>query len=491
MRRAFGITVVCLLLSLEGHEAACGDDKSVDYRKRTVQQLLEIVGGEHKARALAAMLTLAHGAFPKEPLRAALAKMEDGAARGRLGFVLAQKGERAGYAALLSSPVADHLWAQQFLREAGAPTEDTAKGPWRRAAKAWLTKQPDDALKKAIHGEGFGLWMHVRGPASADWRTYLLGVHVLQDVGDRDRARSLFAAVAHAFPESEHAVTAKEHADVLAAMVKEDKVWIQPKDPQALPKTERLAYLVHHLRDINHYQYMQPGGCALLGPWGRFGEERQPNPADALMAMGDEALPTLVNLLDDRRMTRSVAYWRNFHPSRKILRYQDVAVRILGHLLPFRPYRARSTGGDFSIASPDKRRAIKARVEAWIEKTRGKSQVERLWIAVAEAHIRDALKLLRALALEHGQKDRVLKRLHAFWDGERNRWYRPRTTLLMAELGDLSRVLKTIEQFKEFNPQHILDAPDGGAAALNARDEVAELEEKYGRKARDKEGAGK
>jgi hypothetical protein len=69
---------------------------------------------------------------------------------------------------------------------------------------------------------------------------------------------------------------------------------------------------------------------------------RRSNAAVGLRDIGRPAIPRLINLLRDRRPIRAVGFWRVFHPSRTVLRYQDVAIEILQGLIPKRIY-ARST----------------------------------------------------------------------------------------------------------------------------------------------------
>ncbi|WP_075096631.1 hypothetical protein [Planctomyces sp. SH-PL14] len=76
---------------------------------------------------------------------------------------------------------------------------------------------------------------------------------------------------------------------------------------------------------------------------------RRSNAAAGLRDIGRPAIPRLINLLRDRRRIRAVGFWRVFHPSRTVLRYQDVAIEILQELIPKRIY-ARST-----TAAPERR----------------------------------------------------------------------------------------------------------------------------------------
>src|SRR5439155_4348695 len=132
-----------------------------------------------------------------------------------------------------------------------------------------------------------------------------------------------------------------------------------------------------------------------------------------LKEIGEPAIPALIKLLADRRPTRSVGYWRNFAPSRTVLRFQDAAIQILDELLPAPFYRPNSTGAYFSTESSKVRRRVIRSIKSWYPSSLGKSEAEKKWLAVeAATGIYQQLGLLQDLALEHGQKERVLVTLH-------------------------------------------------------------------------------
>jgi len=221
----------------------------------------------------------------------------------------------------------------------------------------------------------------LQGDERKAWTLFSAGVEALQDKGDRNRAAELFGQVAAEYPESRYAADSKELATFLRQMVEEDKRWTEPIDPKALAVEEKIAYYRYHLRDLNCYQLSQPGMCYVLQDIRP--EREKTNAAIKLKEIGEPAIPALIELLKDRRPTRSVGYWRDFSPSRTVLRFQDAAIQILGGLLPAAFYRPNSTAAYFSTESSEVQERVIKSIKSWYEESRGKPEVEKKWLAVA------------------------------------------------------------------------------------------------------------
>jgi hypothetical protein len=306
------------------------------------------------------------------------------------------------------------------------------------------------------------------GDEKKTWAIFSAGIKSLQDQGNRDQAAGFFEQVANEFPQSRYAKDSKELGSLLRQMLEEDKGWTEPSRPDALPRERKIAYYVYHLRDVNCYQLSQPGTCYLLQDFGR--EHRQTNAAMKLKEIGEPAIPALINLLEDRRPTRSVGYWRDFAPSRTVLRLQDAAIQILDELLPAPFYRPNSTGAYFSTESPEVRDRVIRSIKSWYQAGLGKSEVEKKWLAVEAAPgIYQLIALLRDLALEHGQKERVLTTLHQM-SGQRNPLQLPQMSELMCELGDYEKVAAVASAYIAGDYDVGTSLPDDSAAGSNAED---------------------
>lgn len=84
-----------------------------------------------------------------------------------------------------------------------------------------------------------------------------------------------------------------------------------------MPLSERVPALVDALDEVSVQQMGQPGSVI-------FGEDPV---VQALDEAGEAALPSLFNAVEnDRRLTRSVGFWRDFGPDRQLKSVRDAAV---------------------------------------------------------------------------------------------------------------------------------------------------------------------
>lgn len=172
-----------------------------------------------------------------------------------------------------------------------------------------------------------------------------------------------FRSFSQKFAGTRHAPQADETAKILERMVKEDVEHEQRKKPLSeMTMDERVAELIYQLRDQNGRQWKQPGGCEIfLDPrddQGLFMEienvaEGSGSPATQLLWIGFEAVPQLIEHLEDDTLTRSVGYGRDFRFSHEALRVRDCARAILHRIsaLPydgyFTPYKVETWWKEF------------------------------------------------------------------------------------------------------------------------------------------------
>jgi hypothetical protein len=170
----------------------------------------------------------------------------------------------------------------------------------------------------------------------------------------------------------------------------------------------------------------------------------RPNPAMELAKLKEDAIPALLALLEDRRPTRSVGYWRDFAKSRTVLRYQDAAVAMLGKLLPAPLYQRHTTSSYFSVEEPEVRAKVAVRLRDWFREAEGKGDVEKKWLAYGMVDLHPSgLGLLRSIGLDAGQKGKVLDELRRLYSAA-DPVYRPLIVEVLADLGDTSRVAETL-----------------------------------------------
>jgi len=283
------------------------------------------------------------------------------------------------------------------------------------------------------------------GSEKSAWLIFYNGVQTLQNKGDRKKAAEYFREVADKYSSSDYGSDSKELADLLDIMVKEDAVWQEPVAIEKLNLQEKIAYNIYHLRNVNCYQRMQPGMCCLLKESKR--KDAPYNAAIELKKIGRPAIPALIELLKDRRPTRSVAYWRNFVPKRTILRYQDAARQILPSLIPKSFYRKTAPFTYLSMATSDEQKAVYEQWKEWYAKNGHKSNAKLQWEAYAGfTSPRKRLRLLSMLIKEPGQKAKVKEKLHELAN-KLDPVYLPLISAKLIAMGDLSLVPKVSEAF--------------------------------------------
>jgi hypothetical protein len=127
-----------------------------------------------------------------------------------------------------------------------------------------------------------------------------------------------------------HTHMVKYYLDRLKKMVEEDEAHakLPLKPDKDLTKKERIAELIFRLRDQYGIQWSHPGSCDIFD---RFLESKDApkTPAHQLVKMGYDAVPQLIDALDDERFCRAVQ-WNHF--SARVLRVGDCASMIIGRI---------------------------------------------------------------------------------------------------------------------------------------------------------------
>ena len=205
-------------------------------------------------------------------------------------------------------------------------------------------------------------------PTAKAWGEFSVALTELQQNGNRKEAARRFRRVATEFPNTYYADDSRELADLLDKMVVEDEKYHAPAKLADLSVDGQIAHHVHQLRDVVAEQWSQPGYCHVLNNLHQLLDRAEDRPvadaAQSLHAIGKPAVPALIELLDDRRPIRGVGYWRNFHPSRTVLRYQDAAIQLLEAILEQELYDRRTTSSYFSTEKPDRRAEIAEAIRA-------------------------------------------------------------------------------------------------------------------------------
>lgn len=168
------------------------------------------------------------------------------------------------------------------------------------------------------------------------------------------------------FPQSKHVARAKEFVSILTRMSTEELP----------PKSKPIERLIFQLRDQDGAQLGQPGSCDILfadrlndairesAP--ELANKNEASPARKLIDIGYDAVPLLIDHVDDDTLTRSVRYWRSFRFSHCVLRVSDCVKTILREIAP--------TGRTFEIGDDPAttKRAMQAHYARIVEQLESK-----------------------------------------------------------------------------------------------------------------------
>lgn len=134
----------------------------------------------------------------------------------------------------------------------------------------------------------------------------------------------------------------------------------------------RVDFLIADLDNVSARQMGQPGGVDL-------GDDPI---VQALIAQGTVAVEPLLHVLEnDRRLTRSVHFWRDFARSRDMISVGEAAYVALSGILGTSFFEPGSTGDDLTAHGLEGRRRVAARIRAYWNKWRGVPELER-WYRV-------------------------------------------------------------------------------------------------------------
>ncbi|MEM7475024.1 MAG: hypothetical protein AAF483_08525 [Planctomycetota bacterium] len=177
-----------------------------------------------------------------------------------------------------------------------------------------------------------------------------------------------FQGIKQEFPEHENAERVAETIRILKRMVVEDEKRFEAGETSDLSGEQLVADLIFRLRDQNGQQFSQPGSCDIFWNDRPFmhKQEKDPtkySPAWQLKKLGVEAVPLLIEALDDDSFTRSVGFHRDFYFSHSVLRVSDCAERILGEIAGRSFYVRQNTAG--TMSKDAKNAGTKKQVESW------------------------------------------------------------------------------------------------------------------------------
>ena len=267
----------------------------------------------------------------------------------------------------------------------------------------------------------------------AAWQSFAQGIAMLRSGTPRSELLNHWKETLRVFDHSRYHEQLTDLTSQLEKQVVEDQklAGSDVEDPGKLPLPQRINYYIARLPDVHGAQWSQPGHCVTYG----MGEGTQVS--DALIKIGRPAVPKLIEHLDDRRLTRSIGFWRNFAPSRVVLRVQDVAVQCIEQIVDIRFYHSSSTSSYLSNEKEEKRRAVVEDIKEWWTTNGSKTPLEGYLARMDRGNIYDRLAVLGKIeSIDKTAVDSIAT-LNRWAAGEDFRQL-PKVAEALARRGDLS-----------------------------------------------------
>ncbi|HVW39244.1 MAG TPA: hypothetical protein VHB99_18135 [Pirellulales bacterium] len=162
--------------------------------------------------------------------------------------------------------------------------------------------------------------------------------------------------------------------------------------------------IVFQLRECKAVQFMQPGSC-WIPSHSQPAEGPKANAADLLVAEGFDAVASLIEALEDTRLTRSYGYYRNFDHWRYVLQARDAAIQTLVVIADDgadrRLYFNNTSSGYFSNDKEEVRAAAIERVNEWWTEAQALGEAQWLRGRLKNAGQSRAMLLRRLVRIEH------------------------------------------------------------------------------------------
>ncbi len=201
------------------------------------------------------------------------------------------------------------------------------------------------------------------------WRYFLHGVNLLKYADKREAIpylkRSLELAPTADFGEDRHEL-----------ITQLEKRVGEPTSGQKLPDvppygSDAMARV--YVAELVNLRCLQSGQPGSIDPyWKEYSYEEDPSlPTTKLLKLGMDAIPALIDALEDDTPTRTVEHWRDFHRSRKVWRVSDFAVRVLSDI-------SQKSFVYHRKLKPEEKQAVIAKIRAWYAESSGMSEDDRM-----------------------------------------------------------------------------------------------------------------
>ena len=142
------------------------------------------------------------------------------------------------------------------------------------------------------------------------------------------------------------------------------------KKVSEMSRCESIQYWIYQLRDFSAQPWGERGDAHIFSWCGEA-----PTPADRIVAAGVDAIPMLIEALEDATPTRTLVYDRFRRDSWEPLRRQDIAFQCLERIVGCRFYAALEKE-TFVTECPEARASVLAHVRNWWKISQGNPQAK-------------------------------------------------------------------------------------------------------------------
>ena len=219
------------------------------------------------------------------------------------------------------------------------------------------------ALVAAVLSSGWSMNQGLAGPYNEMvWEVLRPAMLQFQKGGSRDEFLATCKKLVADFPGSEYDAMLKSWIEPMEREAKAPPDFLKKK-PEERTDDEQVRNAVYQLRDVAGKQPMQPGR-PMVFTWAGKGLPQ----VERVLTFGPAAIPHLIAALDDDTPTRTLGFWRDYHPSGYyLLRRSDVAIQCIEKIAKRDFYDSEYVSGRLSVEEPERRAEVIAEVKKWWE----------------------------------------------------------------------------------------------------------------------------
>lgn len=209
------------------------------------------------------------------------------------------------------------------------------------------------------------------------WLHFLRGVNLLM-FADRKEVLPHLRLVGELSPEGEFAAQSKDLVGHLEKLVADENKPEKVVDESKLSDAAKAELYLSRIPDLRCPQMAQPGFIVPYLPVVDGRPDENP-PTLKLKDMGLQAVPRLIEALENDTPTRTVYHWRDFHRSRMVWRVSDFAWNILRDITKREFGYRRVVGFTLSSMGRDEKSQVIESIKQWYSENKDLSVDDRMF----------------------------------------------------------------------------------------------------------------